>query len=137
MTVVNTDIFSYQLSAVNLAARGADGWSRKLTAETALPGMYDPHRRTQAEIEGFLARHFAVAFFIDQVIRPAGGGCDLEHVQLAAHTVLFDRIGAAFENGDLGFERGIEFEAGRRRGRIGNRLQIARPVRAQRGQRDA
>jgi len=99
--------------------------------------MDGPHRRTDAGIEAFLPRHPAIAFFVDQIIRYPVGRGDLEHVELAADAIFLDRIAAALDDRDLRLECRVELETGRRRRRIGYRLQNPGPLRGYRGQHDA
>src|SRR3954463_13793446 len=106
---------SYQFPPLMPTMRGRHRAQMSREPDAKLPGINYPHRRPQSEIEGLLTRHLAIAFFVDQVIRPSARGSYLQHVQFAGNAVFLNGVGAALQNGDLRLERRIELESGRRR----------------------
>src|SRR5687768_2949692 len=106
-----------------MLAANSDGWR---LAAGGLPAMDYPHGRARAGVERVLARELSVALLVDQVVRPADRGRDLDHVEPAADAVLLDGVGAALQYGHLRLERRVELVARRRWRRLGDRLQNRR-----------
>jgi hypothetical protein len=87
--------------------------------------MNHPHRGACPRVVSVPTGEISAAVLVDEVVRHAVRGRDLDHVEPAADAKLFDRFGAASLDRHLRLERWVELQSRRRRRRLRQRLKLA------------
>src|SRR4051794_40612986 len=118
---------------LRLYAIGTRGGATRTDARAVrMPGwrasepVYYPHRHACTRVVVIATDEVAPTHVIDEVVGDAVRGRHLDHVELPVDAIFLDRFGAAPLNRNLGLERGVELEPGRRWRRFRKGLQLRR-----------